>query len=271
MLLTLLWACAEEPRDCEGWGEPEALGTLQNDELLEASGLAVSRDQAMLWSHNDSGDGARIFGVGLDGSDLGVWTLTGQSFDDLEDIAFDDEGRLVLADIGDNKRTRESVTLYRFAEPDSTTDGGSIDEVEAFELTYEDKVHDAESLAIDPLTGNAYVFEKTNSGRVSVYRADLDSGILVLEHKFRVPGEGDPAITGADFTPDGERLLIRTRDRVLVYSRGDNTSISSILEGVVCEGPELEEAQGEAIGGADWGFVSVSEGKSSTVYRANRQ
>ena len=87
MLLTLLWACVDTPRECEGYGSPEAVGTLENDELVEASGLAVSPEQAVVWSHNDKGDGARIFGVGLDGSDLGVWTLPGQILDDAEDIA----------------------------------------------------------------------------------------------------------------------------------------------------------------------------------------
>lgn len=271
MLLTLLWACVDTPRECEGYGSPEAVGTLENDELVEASGLAVSPEQAVVWSHNDKGDGARIFGVGLDGSDLGVWTLPGQILDDAEDIAFDAEGRLVLGDIGDNNRSRDSVRLLRFAEPDVSTAGGAIGAIEEFELTYPGKIRDAESLAVDPSTGNIYVFEKANSGRVSVYRADLSSGAFVEETKIHVPGDGDMAVTAADFTPDGERLLLRTRDRVLVWTRGDNLSISSILENSACEAPVADEEQGEALGAASWGFLTVSEGEAPQVFRSDRQ
>ena len=270
MLLTLLWACVDTPRECEGWGSPEAVGTLENDELVEASGLAVSREQAVVWSHNDKGDGARIFGVGLDGSDRGVWTLTGQILEDAEDIAFDADGRLVLGDIGDNSRRRDSIRLLRFSEPDVSTDGGAIGDVEEFELTYPGKIRDSESLAIDPSTGNIYLFEKANSGRVSVYRADLPAGVLVEETKISIPGDGDMAVTAADFTPDGERLLLRTRDRVLVWTRGENSGISSILEAAACEAPVADEEQGEALGAASWGFLTVSEGENPEVFRSDR-
>ena len=63
------------------------VGTLGNPELDELSGAATSRIHVGLWAHNDKGDDARIFGVGLDGSDAGVWELTGVEATDGEDIA----------------------------------------------------------------------------------------------------------------------------------------------------------------------------------------
>jgi len=265
----LLTACATELQQCEGYAPVEALGPLENTELKEASGLAVSPAQSILWSHNDRGDSARVFAVGMDGSDQGVWVLAGVDVQDLEDIAFDPQGRVVLGDIGDNQRRRDSVRIIRFAEPDASTGGGTVT-VESFELVYEDGPQDSEALAVDPQTGDIFLFEKDASGRVSVHRADLEAGTLTRAHRFRPPGEGDQAITAADFTPDGERLLLRTRDRVLVYNRAVG-GIEATLAGTPCVGPVAQEAQGESLGAATWGYVTVSEGPESVISRANRR
>lgn len=270
MLLTVLVACASDPRDCEGYSEPEDLGAMETDELDETSGLALSPAQGVLWAHNDSGDEARIFAIGLDGSHRGIWQLAGVDVQDVEDIAFDTAGRLVLADIGDNRSKRDSVRLLRFAEPDVSTGGGTIEGVEVFELTYSDRPQDAEALAIDPTTGEHYVFEKDHAGRISVHRADLATGSLDRVLKFNLPGDGDQAITAADFTPDGERLMLRTKDRVFVYSRSGQGDLGALLDSTPCLASAPDEEQGEALAAASWGFVTVSEGQNPHLHRANR-
>ncbi len=266
----LLTACATELQQCEGYGPVEALGPLENSELKEASGLAVSPAQSILWSHNDRGDSARIFAVGMDGGDRGTWVLAGVEVVDLEDLAFDPQGRVVLGDIGDNQRSRDSVHLLRFAEPDASTGGGTVTEIEEFQLVYEDGPQDSEALAVDPQTGDIFLFEKDASGRVSVHQADLEAGTLKRIHRFRPPGDGDQAITAADFTPDGERILLRTRDRVLVYNRSAE-GLEATLQGTPCLGPVADESQGESLGAASWGYVTVSEGAESVISRATRQ
>ena len=48
-------------------------GTVESDELTEASGLVASKDYpGLLWSINDKGDGdARVIGIFEDGSEAG--------------------------------------------------------------------------------------------------------------------------------------------------------------------------------------------------------
>ncbi|MEO8498079.1 MAG: hypothetical protein ABI614_23685, partial [Planctomycetota bacterium] len=59
------------------------LGTLANADILESSGLAASLDTPnLLWTHNDSGDGPRLFAFDESGRDRGVISLTGIKIDD---------------------------------------------------------------------------------------------------------------------------------------------------------------------------------------------
>jgi hypothetical protein len=76
------------PQECPEVQPELTLGLVADDELVEASGLIVSRrDPEILWTHNDSGDTSRLFALDRDGAALGTW-----SFDlpdsDWEDLAW---------------------------------------------------------------------------------------------------------------------------------------------------------------------------------------
>src|SRR5690606_21021400 len=138
--------------------------------LVEASGLAVSRDQpGVLWAHNDSGDTARVFAFGEDGSKLGIFTLDGAEAVDWEDMALgpdvddagepvDDADALYLADFGDNAAGRDTVSVYRVPEPEVAAGQAPVREtvgdVERFTFTYPDGPRDAEALFVDRADGS---------------------------------------------------------------------------------------------------------------------
>src|SRR6185295_19059380 len=82
------------------------VGATSSATLSEASGIVGSRSLAgVLWTHNDSGDSARFFALGTDGTLLGQFSLTGGFNVDWEDIALGPKpgggNYLYLADIGD--------------------------------------------------------------------------------------------------------------------------------------------------------------------------
>ena len=63
------------------------MGLILNDEINEASGIASSKNNRdIIWVHNDSGDMARIYAVGLDGSNMGILRLPGIIARDWEDM-----------------------------------------------------------------------------------------------------------------------------------------------------------------------------------------
>ena len=96
-------------------------GNLEDSETRdEISGLAVGiSNPAVLWGVND-GTSTGLFAIGLDGSDLGTWTLSGVSVTDVEDMAAATVGGanyLYVGDIGDNNAVRSTINILRFEEP----------------------------------------------------------------------------------------------------------------------------------------------------------
>ena len=96
---------------CDGWLVLRQGKTVASDELNEISGVVESRTRTgVLWVHNDSGDTARIFAIGLDGRTLGTFGLAGIQARDWEDLAAGPgpvAGRryLFVGDIGDTPLT----------------------------------------------------------------------------------------------------------------------------------------------------------------------
>ena len=261
----LLLACGDELNTCEGYAAPESLGQV-DDAIDEASGLAIGTSNTV-WTHNDSGDTPRIFALDLDADLVGTWTLTDVTSGDLEDIAIGPDG-IVLGDIGDNAGERSTVRLFRFAEPADPDDGGAITDVEEIEAVYDNGPRDAEAVVVDT-DGAVYVFDKKKDGDTRMYR--LDGSTLVEEARFQVPDSANMAVTGADLTPDGDRLFVRTRDQALMYTRPSGADWQTVLDGTPCAALVAEELQGEAIGAASWGFLTLSEGRNSDLFRYSKQ
>ena len=105
------------------FGAGEMVGVVESEMVQEASGLAASRKNAgVLWVHNDSGDVPRIYAMSTGGKHLGAYMLGGVYASDMEDVAIGpgpdpNVDYLYVGDIGDNTETRNTVAIYRVAEP----------------------------------------------------------------------------------------------------------------------------------------------------------
>ena len=279
---------------CDGLLESPETVRLDVAPLVEASGLAVSRtNEGVLWAHNDSGDTARVFAFGEDGGRLGTFKLVGAEAVDWEDMALgpdvDDAGvpvadrdALYLADIGDNDAVRSNVTLYRVSEPEVAPGANAgrvrLDDVEAYPFVYPDGPQDAEALFIDPTDASFYVIEKSLSGGpVGVYRGSIEgwnadaAAMPTLERvgTFR-PGRTIAAsVTGADMTPAGDAIAVRTYGGVHLFARPEGTSVADALSAELCRGPVPVEAQGEAVALTPAGdaYFTLPEGATPTLSR----
>src|SRR5689334_11625551 len=102
---------------CQTYLPAEEVGALETDLVNEASGIAVSTAFAdRLYHINDSGDGPFVFVSRRDGSGTTKFAIDGFAPQDVEDLAYgacpDADGTcLFVADVGDNDRRRESVTI----------------------------------------------------------------------------------------------------------------------------------------------------------------
>jgi hypothetical protein len=271
-------ADAPEPfPSCPGFADAVTRGRTPLGTVTEASGLVESRlTPGVLWIHNDSGDSARIFAV--DPTALvarATYTFPGVTARDWEDIAIGPgpeagASYLYVGDIGDNGETRSGVQVYRVREPASPSGAGSFSGIERFDLVYPDRPHNAETLLVDPRTGDLFIVVKDGSGVSPVFRAaaPLATGVTITLEEVAVLrfGEGmlpgDTTTTGGDISPSGDEILVRTYDSAYLWRRAGGASIAEALATEPCRVPLATEGQGEAIGFAadESGYYSTSEG-----------
>ena len=269
MILALL-ACAEPLNECEGWGSSTIAGSLENDDLDELSGLVASEQHGgWLWGHND-GDEARLYALEDDGEDGGRWVLASVEVSDLEDVARTADHRLVLGDIGDNKRKRTSVQVLAFPEPDPEVGGGTITDIEVVTLSYPGERRDAEALLVDPTDGALYLL--TKGATSTLFRAPWEGGemteVITLDpHQWRI--DGDTHVTAADVSPDG-KVLLRMRDHVLAWNLAEE-GLGSTFQGTACRVEPAAEAQGESLAATAAGFYTASEGRGVSLHEYTRR
>ncbi|MCU1396795.1 MAG: hypothetical protein JWM34_5223 [Ilumatobacteraceae bacterium] len=247
-------------------------GAVGDPELIELSGLAASHDHpGVLWAHNDSGDTARLFAMSDAGAPLGRFDVAGATAVDWEDIAVGrgpDAGAsyIYVGDIGDNAASRDHVTVYRIPEPADAPSGvdGTLASAVAIDLVYPGGPSDAESLFIDPQTGDLFIVTKALSGASVVLRAaaaDLTAASTVTMTQVAAIQIADTGAydssaalalpstmaTAADISPDGSTILLRTYQQVLAFDRAPGQSVGEAMSGTPCEAMQVAEPQGEAI------------------------
>lgn len=220
-------------------------------EIVESSGL-VSRD-GLFTTVNDSGDAGRVFVVDpATGQTVGE-TAFGEA-EDVEAVAPAAGRDVLVGDIGDNRRVRDSVRLVRVpaARSEQTVAGTT------YELVYADGSHDAETLLVQPRTGRVYVVSKDFFGGV-VYAAPKTLS-TDRPNVLRPVGDALPIATDGAFFPDGRHVIVRDYSRALVYTF---PSLEQVGEVQLPEQP-----QGEGIAVDEQGAVFVSsEGAASEVLR----
>jgi hypothetical protein len=184
--------------------------TIHDPRITESSGLAASRlHPGVLYTHNDSGDAARVFAVGPDGRVLATLRLAGVQARDWEAIASgrDERGQpaLFVGDIGDNRGTWPSVAVYRISEPAALRN--ATVPARRFRLRYPDGPRNAEALLVDPRSNRLFVASKDPLGG-GLYEAPAElrsDHVNLLRRVAAVPS----LVTDAAFSPDGRSFVLR--------------------------------------------------------------
>lgn len=281
LLLTPARAAAADGT-CDGWLGAEETGRVTDAAMPELSGIAASRaNPGVYWVHNDGGNTPTVFAIDASGAVLAAFDVPEAENDDWEDIAVGpcdpDEpycSCVYVADTGDELLDRVDYAVYRFPEP-IVGEATEIVAVESFPFVYPDGPHDAEGLAVDPLTGTVFVF--TKEATTGVYRfpeapLDGDDGDVELDTVARLSldteGAADPLVTAADLSASGARLVLRTDKDVLLYEAPAGGNLYDALDAAPLTLPAPEEANGEAVTFSDDGttLVFVGEGAASPVW-----
>lgn len=204
--------------------------TVRLKPLDEMSGLARSRRSGVFWTHNDSGDSARIFAIKANGDavvppgastlEFQGWTVSGAKNNDWEEIASDGKN-LYVSDMGNNGNRRKDMGIYMFPEP-NLDKPGHIKNAKFIPIRYADQNEfppanfrfDCEAIFVKG--GIIYLLTKHRIGQsqvpeaaTSLYRYDLKKSKGVAEKVASLDKLGG-WVTACSVSPDGKQLAVLT-------------------------------------------------------------
>jgi hypothetical protein len=261
------------------YGQAKEACTLKDNRISESSGIAASIvNKDAFWTHNDSGDSARIFLFNKNGETIAVAAIKGVTPVDWEDIASfkrGEAGYLLIGDTGDNFRMRKSSVLYIIREPlapmTSPKKDAPIIEVtpEAIiTFSYENGPHDCESIAVDPTGPTLFLASKEPK----------ESTIYSLP--FPPEGSKEPSVakaiatlklsytTAMDISPDGKRAVILTYGDAYEFVRSNDETWAQAFsrEPRAIKAPQRKQGEGISYGPDGKTLYLTSEGISQPLW-----
>ncbi|MDX6294387.1 MAG: hypothetical protein QOH50_3462 [Kribbellaceae bacterium] len=234
------------------------LFTIHDSRIKESSGLIKSQKYAgTWWTSNDSGDTARIFGVNQNGDVKAVLTFKAP-VQDVEALAIDSDGTIYIADIGDNKSSRQMISVYTIPEPAKLENQRM--KFHRYDFVYPDGAHDAETLLIQPDTHRLYLVTKVANGKGAFYAAPAQASVKGTNDLTRL-ADAPPGITDGTFLPDGKSLVLRSYVDIALLSWGPKPNVQAR------SAVPLSQGESVAIGPSTTSLVVGSEGANSIVYQ----
>lgn len=241
LCVVILWLCpailqsddvtreAQTPADHLN-DEPRQLAIISDERIDEASGLARSIVHPdTYWMHNDSGDSARLFLVGLDGATRAVVRMPGITAFDWEDMCsfeLDQTPWLLIADIGDNAVKRGPQAGVRhpvcrlllvkelpleFPADDQQPRTFTWRVHSSINFAYEDGPRDCESVAVDIQNRRVLLISKSLPMNCGMYELPLT--LERGQHTATARRILSPAImfaTAMDISPQNDRMVVVT-------------------------------------------------------------
>lgn len=192
--------------------------------VTECSGMVQSlRYDGVYWVLGDGGSGTKMVPVTLEGGLARGWsgpvTVNGCKNVDWEDLALDEKGNLIIADVGNNSGRRKQLMLHFVAEPKPGMT--TVSPSRTLRVHYEDQKEtspDYDCEAVFAAGGRVYLLTKHRSDqRTRLYRLEGESAArsnpLRMIDSFEIGG----MVTAADVSPDGKRVAVLTYTALWVF------------------------------------------------------
>ena len=236
--------------------------------ITESSGLVRdTRRPGTWWTHNDSGDVARLFQIGPDDA-ARAFPLSDASAIDWEDattVRLDDGSPgIAVVDTGNNQRRRDAVAIHLIRPGDDrVTLEGTV------RFRFDDGPHDCEAVASHRDGRSILLFTKSWTGGCGVYELNLpDPAEGSVTTANRLGWIAFPLATAADHHPRHGWLLTNYRFAAIYTPRPNDRDVMDTLR----RQPRLVRlpplAQIEAAAWNDDGtFTVTSEGSPMPMVR----
>ncbi len=220
-------------------GAPPGTVWVEWKDLPESSGLARSRrTERLLWTHNDSGDGPRLFAFDADGRMHAIVELKGVEPIDWEDMCsftWNDQPYLAVADVGDNGFNRKHVTIYGIKEPeielipvgaegkDAKLNKIKVEVDFEVKVKYPDGPVNCEAMAYDPWR-QQFILASKEQLQSQLFAVPFDPTDHKQDHKAKRIGKFlVPVVTGASISDDGRLLALGTYGPTCLLRRQSET------------------------------------------------
>lgn len=251
----------------------EVLGRIESGDLREVSGIAASRvNPGVVWLHND-GRSNQLYAVRTTGETAAILEWPNPMVD-FEDVASGpgptaEQDYLYIGDIGDNESRRPQVRVYRALEPTikATGRGDYISaEITDFRFSYPSGPVDAETLWVDPDSGDIYIVTKERK-QARIFRAAADQlkprQAVALE-EIATLGIGN--VSAGDISRDGRWIMVRSEKEGWLWPRAEGQSVSEALSASlprklpVRAKSQSKNGEGICFSRDSTGYFTVSEG-----------
>lgn len=178
---------------------------------------------------------------------------------------------LFAGDIGDNSGVKPVIRVHRVAEPVVDTNQfnvtSNLSGVATYTFTYPGGPRDAETLMLDPWSGDIIIVSKQETYN-GVYAASYPQTAGSTTTLSKLCDLTIGWTVGGDISPSGRQILIKTYGAVYYYQRAAGASLGSTLTNSPSSVPYTSEPQGEAVGwqAHEKGYYTLSEGVSQPIY-----
>jgi hypothetical protein len=150
--------------------------------IFEMSGFDFDLRTKKLWTLGDSDTGPYIAYLETETGKPHRIKVQNAKNIDWEAITLEDPSHLLILDVGDNKKVRNSVTIYRV---DIREIKNNSVKAEGFEITYPEGPMDCEAAVAK--NGTLYLFEKAYYLEPRVYTVDLNARPMVAKLLGHMP------------------------------------------------------------------------------------
>jgi hypothetical protein len=215
--------------------ELEEYKRIDNPARDEVSGIIKSHKvENQFWVHGDSGQKDNIYPINRDGEVLGEKKegieIDGAKNKDWEDIAIDEQGNLIIADVGNNCRCRNDLKLFVIPEPDVDDENQKVGR--EYDIKYPKRntlgellwkeSPDAEAVFVmggkiriitkERTTGRLYTLENPSEGKENLLTE-------TAEFKF------GRRVTAADYSAEHSLLAVLTTSSLWLFEVSSNQGV----------------------------------------------
>ena len=256
LALSLLALCV--PTAAMG-ADSEEISEIGDRRIDESSGLVISPEHEDLAYTINDGDNPIVYAIEIStGNVVGTTRIRGGGVEDTESITIDGNGRMWLADLGDNDKERDDTALYAFREPGP---GRHSVNAKRYPVSYEGGPADIETFLVHPRTGEKFLATRDEKSPGKLYSLPK-----------KLTRNGDNRATDLDksvpldtsdgtFTPSGSQALIRTGYAVHVFDPETWSEVERLSV------PEVENGESIAMEPDGASFIIGSEGENSPLIR----